>query len=127
VVLDRVHLENNVVGLWMDGSLGTGSSHAIVRDSAVVGNAGDGIRATSAPGKAAAFIVVERTSASGNAGTGILADGPRATMLLKDNVVTRKGIGIAAVNGGQLISYGNNSVNNNLGPDGVPTGHYSPI
>ena len=70
---------------------------------------------------------MERTSSLNNAGTGILADGPRATMLLNDNTVARNGAGISAVNGGQLISYGNNRVNNNLGADGVPTGNFSPI
>ena len=39
----------------------------------------------------------------------------------------RNGTGISAVNGGQLISYGNNKVNNSLGPDGTPTGNYSPL
>ena len=128
VVLDRVHLENNVRGLWVDGSHATGTGiHVILRDSVVSGNAGEGILATSAPNQAAAFIVVERTSAVNNGGTGILANGPHATMLLKENMVTRNAVGINAVNGGQLISYGNNSVNNNLGLDGVPTGSYSPI
>src|SRR5262249_22177857 len=128
VVLDRVHLENNVRGLWVDGSLSTGNgSHVAIRNSVVSGNAGDGILATSLAGKAPAFIVVEHTSAVNNAGNGIHADGPSATMLLSNNVVSRNGVGINAVNGGQLISYGTNKVNNNMGPDGVPTGSYSPI
>src|SRR5262249_57451014 len=34
VVLDRVHLENNVVGLWVDGRLSNGNgSRALIRDS----------------------------------------------------------------------------------------------
>jgi len=128
VVLDRVHLENNVVGLQVSSTGGTASgAHVVIRDSVVSGNAGDGIQAVSAPGQAPAFIVVERTSVVNNAGTGIVAAGPHATMLLNDNTVARNAVGIAAGFGGQLISYGNNKVNNNLGPDGVPTGSYSPI
>jgi hypothetical protein len=128
VVLDRVHLENNVVGLFVTGTQSTGNgAHVIIRDSVVSGNAGDGILATSAPGKAAAFIVVERTASVNNAGTGIHADGPHATVLLDGAAVTRNGVGISATNSGQLISYGNNKVNNNLGVDGTPTGSYSPI
>jgi hypothetical protein len=127
-VLDRVHLENNVRGLWVDGTDSTGNgAHVVIRDSVVAGNAADGILATSAPGQAPAFIVVEHTAAVNNAGTGIRADGPRATMLLNDNTIARNGVGIGAVNGGQLISYGNNKVNNNLGADGAPTGNYSPL
>jgi len=128
VVLDRVHLENNVIGLLVDGSQTPGNgAHVVLRDSVVSGNASDGIRALSAPGKAAAFLVVEHTTSVNNAGTGILANGPGATMLLKENTVIRNGTGMSAINGGQLISYGNNSVNNNLGPDGLPTGSYNPI
>jgi len=128
VVLDRINLENNVVGLLVNGSQSTGNgAHVIIRDSVVSGNASDGIRALSAPGKAPAFVLVEHTTSVNNAGTGILANGPHATMLLDDNTIARNGVGISAVNSGQLISYGNNKVNNNLGPDGVPTGSYSPI
>ena len=57
----------------------------------------------------------------------IRTDGPGATILLNDDTVTRNSVGIGAANGGQLISYGNNKVNNNIGPDGAPTGSYSPI
>jgi len=128
VVLDRVHLENNAVGLLVDGSRVAGNgAHVVIRDSVVSGNALDGIRAFSLSGNAPAFLVVERTAAVSNGGTGIVADGPRATMLLSGNVVSRNGAGIGAVNSGQLISYGNNKVNNNLGPDGTPTGSFSPI
>ena len=128
VVLDRVHLENNVVGLLVDGTRGTGNGvHVILRDSVVSGNASHGIQALSAPGRGPAFLVIERTTSVNNAGTGILANGPGATMLLDDNTVTRNGAGISVVNSGQLISYGNNRVNNNLGADGVPTGNFSPL
>jgi len=116
------------VVLWVDGTSGTGNgAHVVIRDSVVSGNVGDGVLATSAPGKAPAFIVVGRTSSVNNAGNGILANGPHGTVLVADSIITRNGTGISAVNSGQLISYGNNRVNNNLGPDGTPTGNYSPI
>ena len=56
-----------------------------------------------------------------------LANGPRATILLNDNSIKRNGTGISAVNSGQLISYGNNSNNNNLGAEGAPTGFFNPM
>jgi len=126
VVLDRVHLEDNVRGLWADGTqTDTGDGvHVVMRDSVVSGNAGDGVIATSAAGKAPAFIVVERTSAANNAGAGLHADGPRAVIVLNDTTVTRNGAGIAATNSGQLLSFGNNKNFNNLGPEGAPTGMF---
>ena len=128
VVLDRVHLENNVFGLKVDGTSASGNgSHVVIRDSVVSGNAADGILALTTAGHAPSFVVVEGTSSVHNAGTGIRADGPGATMLLNADMVARNSTGISAVNGGQLISYGTNKVNNNLGPDGIPTGSYSRI
>jgi hypothetical protein len=126
-VLDRVHLENNVFGVRVDGNGGsTGpGAHVVVRDSVVSGNVGSGIIATTVAGQAPAFIFVERSSSVNNVGTGILADGPRATIVLNDNTITRNGAGMSATNGGQLISFGNNKNANNLGPEGAPTGLYN--
>jgi len=126
VVIDRVHLENNVVGLLVDGTAGTGNgAHVIVRDSVISGNASDGIRAVSASGKAPAFIVVERSSSVNNGGIGINANGPHATIVLNDDTISRNGTGIAAVNSGQIISFGNNKNFNNIGAEGAPTGLFS--
>jgi len=124
--LDRVHLENNVVGLWVAGNLAVGNgSRVLIRDSVVTGNAGDGIIAISQSGRAPAFLLAEHTTSLHNASDGIHADGPHAIILLDDNVITQNGTGISATNGGQLISYGNNKNNNNIGPEGTPTGFFS--
>ena len=126
VVLNRIYLENNVRGLWVDGTGGTGNgAHVVIRDSVLSGNAGDGILAISASGKAPAFVVVEHSSMLNNSGTGIRADGPRATILLNDNTITRNAAGISAINSGQIISFGNNKNFNNFGPEGAPTGFFS--
>src|SRR5262249_28832370 len=60
VVLDRVHAENNVIGILVGGIFGTGNgAHVVIRDSVVSGNIGDGIVAVSSPGQAPAFILLE--------------------------------------------------------------------
>jgi len=129
VVLDRVRLENNVIGLDVDGSAPANDSskgaHVILRNSVVSGNANNGISAFTTPGKGAAFVAVESTSSVSNAGSGILADGPGATVLLGRSNITRNGAGVSTVNGGQLISYGNNQNSNNPGGEGTPTSFYS--
>src|SRR5262249_28546809 len=121
IVLDRVRLENNVDGLFIDGHNPTGAgSHTVVRDSVISGNAANGIHAFTQAGKSPAFALVERTSIVNNRQNGILADGPGATLLLNDSTVARNAVGITTVNNGQLISYRNNRINNNIGPDGAP-------
>src|SRR5262249_43554346 len=127
-VLDRVHVENNVIGLLVDGTAATGNgAQVLIRESIASGNASDGFRALSVSGQAPAFIFIEHSSAANNGGTGIKAEGPRATILLNDNTITKNGTGIGATGGGQLISYGNNKNNNNLGLEGAPTGLFSPM
>jgi Right handed beta helix region len=89
VVLDRVVLEKNIVGLKVDGTSSNGKGvHAIIRDSVVSSNAADGILAISSSGKGPATIILERTASVNNGRNGILADGPRTTALLRDSVIT---------------------------------------
>jgi len=123
VVLDRVHLDNNVEGLLISGVLVNApvAARVIVRDSVISGNVANGIHAFTPAGRGPAFAFVERTTIVNNRQNGILADGPGATVLLDDSAVVRNNVGIGTVNSGQLISYGNNRVNNNIGPDGAPT------
>jgi len=127
-VLNRVRVENNVVGIVVDGSLATGGgNHVVIRDSVFSGNAADGIFARTVAGQAPAFIVVERTMSARNAGSGIRADGPGATVLMGGSTLTRNGAGVTTLNGGQLISYGDNDNNNNVGPEGSATGMFAPF
>jgi len=125
-LLDRVRLENNVIGLLVNGILNTGGgSRVLVRDSVVSGNAGNGVFAASQPGSAPALVVVEHSSAVSNAGTGLIANGQHAIIFLNDNTITQNGTGMSVVNSGQIISFGNNKNFNNLGPEGAPTGFFS--
>jgi len=122
VVIDRVHLENNVDGLLLDGNVDVANgSHVTIRDSVISGNAANGIHALTVANRAPALAIVERSSILDNAGNGILADGPRAVILLSDSTISRNGAGVTTVNSGQLITYGNNRNNNNLGPEGTAT------
>ena len=126
VALDRVHVEDNTEGLAIDGTFAVGiGAHVVVRDSVFSGNTVNGIHAFTAPGMAAAFAYVERSSTVSNLQNGILAEGPGATVLLSNSAVTRNAVGIATANSGQLISYRNNRINNNIGPDGTATSFYT--
>jgi len=127
VTLDRVHLENNVRGIWADGTgAGVGfGSHVVIRESFVTGNAGDGVLAISTAAAGAAFIVLERSTITQNAGAGVHADGGHAVILLSDNTISRNGTGVSATTTGQVITYGNNRNNNNIGAEGVATSTFS--
>ena len=120
-VLDRLRLENNVIGLQVDnfGGAGGAGTHVVLRDSVLSGNASHGIRGTATSGSSS-FLFVKNTASVNNAGTGIVADGSgsvHGTILLSNNTVSRNGTGVSAVNGGGLWSYGNNNIDNNVGVD----------
>jgi len=51
--------------------------------------------------------------------------GPHAVVLVSGSTITRNGVGIDVIAGGQLISYGNNRNNNNIGAEGTATAFFS--
>ena len=122
VVLERVHLENNVFGIVADASSLTGAGlHVTLRDSVVSGNASTGVWVRQG-NNAAAVLFSDHTSSVNNGGEGFFALGPHAIVLLNDTTVTRNSMGLRVhPAGGQFISYGNNRINNNIGADGAPT------
>ena len=120
-LLNRVQMEDNVLGLKVSSTSAGSNVHLTLRDSTLVGNAGDGVLAA-VSGGSGAFVFVERTTAVNNAGSGLHADGAHAVILLSDSSVTNNGSGVSTTNGGQLISYVNNGNNNNVGPEGTATG-----
>jgi len=130
VLLNRVKLENNVLGLRITSNLGVidpmhvgspGLARATVRDSRIAGNASDGILAAN-PSGVGTVILVERTTSVNNAGSGVHAEQTGAVVLLRRSGITNNGSGVSTTNGGHLFSYGNNRNNNNVGPEGTASG-----
>jgi hypothetical protein len=124
VVLERIEIQGNQFGLLLDSSFATGGNgiHAVLRDGIASGNDIDGIVVTTESlGEPPAFLFMERSSAVENGGIGIRADSPRATVLLSNSKITRNGTGVTATNGGQILTYGNNDNNINVGAEGTAT------
>jgi len=122
-VLNRLRLENNVLGLRVQSASAANSARVTLRDSTLVGNASDGVLVTVSGGGATAFV--ERTASVNNAGIGMHADGSHAVILLSDSSITKNGTGVSATSGGQVISYRNNRNINNIGAEGTATGTLS--
>jgi len=123
-VFDRVHVENNVIGIKVDGSASRGNGfHVTVRDSVVSGNFGTGIWSarfgTFGSGSSPTVVLVDRTTVVNNAGAGVLADG-LGVVLLSNSTVEYNATGASAANGGRLFTYQNNVIDNNIGEDLSP-------
>ena len=126
--INRVKLENNLVGILVDGTQSTGVGiNAVVLDSVVSGSAGNGITATTSAAHAAVSVVVDGTKIAGNFGSGINANGAAASGV--GSAIVRVG-GSSIVNNvtgasatgagpGVLQSFKNNKISGNLA-DGTP-------
>jgi hypothetical protein len=119
-ILSHVQLENNLVGIQVAGL----ASHVSLLDSSVVGNAGDGVLVNLGNGAPGAVVFVDGTTVVNNTGSGLHANGVHAVILLSDSDVTNNGTGVSITNGGQLITYGDNENNNNVGAEGAATGTF---
>lgn len=95
----------------------TSSTRVFVSNCTITQNRNGVIVDPLAPATASVFLdslVVDK-----NAGAGIQA-GPGATIRLNNSTVTNNFVGLQAVKGGRLISFGNNAVAGNT-TDGFPT------
>ncbi|MFC5569861.1 hypothetical protein ACFPN1_07280 [Lysobacter yangpyeongensis] len=94
-----------------------------VSDSVASGNVNFGIASVSSGDFS--DITVQNCQIANNGygpsvGAGLLADGAAANLRISDNVVTNNDNGLRAINGGNIRSFGNNRVTDNVS-DGSPT------
>jgi hypothetical protein len=125
----RVQATNNVDdGIGIYGNLSTNSFAAAivaaVTDSVASGN-GTGFHAFTLAGHATVALDVSH-SAAANGGiltssTGLLAEGPNATLRIGQSQVVGNFIGWSTSNGGAVLSYGDNYIDDNEANNTAPT------
>jgi hypothetical protein len=113
ITLTRVRTENNGVGIRTDGTGSSGGINVTVKDSVSSGNAFNGISSIVPGGGAATDIMLDHTVSANNGTNGIKADGATAIIRMNDVTVTGNVTGLASLNSGQLLSYGNNHIAGN--------------
>jgi hypothetical protein len=111
-VLNHVHVENNSRGINVDSTAGTGTINLTVVDSISAGNTSANIAAFTTPGTGKANVMINRVSLSAS-NLGLRSDGPITTVRIGNSEIFGNVTGVAAVNGGALLSYGNNQFNGN--------------
>lgn len=115
--LDGVRLEGNFFGLFV-----ADRSTVTARNTVAVGNSNSGFTAGSQ--QLAVVLNLEGCLTTENnaaaATTGVLCAGAAATVRLSNVTVVNNGIGLSALAGGNIVSFGNNRIAGN-GTDGAPT------
>ena len=121
VTLNNVQvLASGAVGLQADATgLTSGKVSVTVRNSVVSTGGGDGIAALAASASATSVVTVDRSSSVNNAGSGVFASGTGGFVVLNAAALTANNTGIRIAAGGQVCTYGNNIVNDNLGGAGT--------
>lgn len=145
VIVDSVLSNNSSVGVYVQpgaGGLATvsiaetklyGNGHGLraddrsvvsIRQSDVASNVNSGLLAMS--GSQAVEIAVDNCQVTNNgvanpSSGGVKANGPLASIVISDNVITGNYNGISATGGGDVFSFGSNRVTSNT-VDGTPTG-----
>jgi hypothetical protein len=124
--ISRVRLENNNLGIFVQGSVSTGVAvNATVTDSAVIGSQGNGVTAITIAGKAAVSIFLDHSVVSGNFGSGVNANGAAASgtgsafVRIGDSTIVLNATGVSTTNAGVVQSMKNNRISGNL-TDGTP-------
>jgi hypothetical protein len=109
-------MEDNLNGVFVDGSGGGGVAHVQVRDSVVSASSNNGISISSAGASSTADVV--NNIIRYNVNTGAVVTGAAATLKLGGNTITNNVTGVAS-SGGTLQSFKNNMITDN-GSDGTP-------
>lgn len=111
VMLERVTAQRNVFGIAVDGSLSTGGINVTINDSVLSANLNDGLVVTTSPGGAPIGVLVANSKSTNN-GYGIRAIG-NVTVRVSNSRIAGNGTGVSALNGGALLTTGNNIVQAN--------------
>lgn len=108
--------DNNRGGVRIDASAAGSSVKATVSGSQITDNQ-IGVYARSAPGGGTVNLALSNTVVNGNASTGVIAEDALATVNATGNTITHNGNGVRSLTGGNLVSFGDNTLvaNNNNG------------
>jgi hypothetical protein len=120
-VIDRTVFSGKQVGVAVIGTLGTGALNVAVTDSVAANNAsgiGVGFLVLSAAGQSPSSLVLTRATAVGNT-VGIEASGANTTLRVSQSTVTGNASGFVAANGGSIVSFGDNYIDDNGGNAGA--------
>jgi hypothetical protein len=109
VAVERTVVENNLFGIFADGTAG-GTIRGAVKDSFVSGNVDNGISVNTTGANVS--LMIENTLVSGN-NYGLVVAGTGGLLLVRHSTITANNNGLATFSGGQAVSYRDNAVNNN--------------
>ena len=123
MTINRSQIVSNTYGIVVEGSSAAGMVSGVVRDSLVSDNSDNGISLADTTGSGAKVILmVDNVAVIDNGANGLAASGANMGMRVRNSAISGNGGGVNDTNSGNIVSYGNNSLNGNSGNDGVFSG-----
>jgi hypothetical protein len=123
IAINRSQIVGNTYGIVVEGSSAAGMVSGVVRDSLVSDNSDNGISLADTTGSGAKVILmVDNVAVIDNGANGLAASGANMGMRVRNSAISGNGGGVNETNSGNIVSYGNNSLNGNSGNDGVFSG-----
>jgi hypothetical protein len=120
MVFSRVQVINNTnAGILMDGQASTGTLKATAFRSLFDNNAA-AVWAITASGKASTSLMMAHSAITNNGGNGVVATGVGALIRVTDSTVSGNFLGWSTTSSGIVQSYGNNSIDGNVGGETAP-------
>ena len=110
VVLNRVTMNQNTIGIVVDGTGSSGAVNAFISDSVIGGTIGPGVVAKNST------VSIDRSQIVNNS-VGVIANNG-ATALLSNSTIQGNSQALNANTGAAIFSYGNNNINANQ-PGGI--------
>jgi hypothetical protein len=123
MTINRSQIVGNTYGIVVEGSSAAGMVSGVVRDSLVSDNSDNGISLADTTGSGAKVILmVDNVAVIDNGANGLAASGANMGMRVRNSAISGNGGGVNETNSGNIVSYGNNSLNGNSGNDGAFSG-----
>jgi len=120
MTINRSQIVSNTYGIVIEGSNAAGTVNGVVRDSVVSDNYQNGFTLDDTNGSGSKVILtVDNVAVTDNVASGLAASGAEMGMLVRNSAITGNGGGVHQTNSGNIVSYGNNSLNANNGNDGA--------
>ena len=108
-VIENVSVENNTLGINIEGTATSGAISVVVRNTTMSANTVFGIKAIES-GAGSTNVMLESSTSSNNGTNGVLAVGANAIIRMRNSTVTGNAGGLVVSGGGQLVSHGGNVV-----------------
>lgn len=119
--IENCFIQNSTVGVMVDSAATTSTSMRVtISNTMITGNTQNGI-VLNAP-SITTRVMVRNSVISDNSNIGILVNGPAAMALVSGSTIVGNDTGVLTVNGGQILSYGNNNLHANITANGAFSG-----